>query len=107
MMLVHTAPAVRAAPPAAGHPLPVVHVAPPAPHPVAAHPIVVQPAVRVMTVNPAMLHFVNPVFMVPIAPPRPRSAFALPSLISPTPAPNDQTLFQEPQDAGKTHYLPG
>lgn len=38
--------------------------------------------------------------------PRPRSAFALPTLISPTATPNDQTLFDEPQPGGQQHYLP-
>ncbi|MGB0064539.1 MAG: hypothetical protein WBP85_08850, partial [Terracidiphilus sp.] len=38
--------------------------------------------------------------------PKPRNAFALPTLISPTAAPNDQTLFEEPQPGGPQHYLP-
>jgi len=35
-----------------------------------------------------------------------RSAFSLPTLISPTATPNDQTLFDEPQPGGPQHYLP-
>jgi hypothetical protein len=38
--------------------------------------------------------------------PKPRSSFALPTLISPTATPNDQTLFDEPQGGGQQHYLP-
>ena len=38
--------------------------------------------------------------------PEPRNAFALPTLISPTATPNDQTLFDEPQPGGRQHYLP-
>jgi len=38
--------------------------------------------------------------------PRARSAFALPTLISPTATPNDQTLFDEPQPGRPQHYLP-
>lgn len=38
--------------------------------------------------------------------PKARSAFALPTLISPTATPNDQTLFEEPQPNGPEHYLP-
>ncbi len=38
--------------------------------------------------------------------PKPRSSFALPTLISPTATPNDQTLFDEPQPGGQQHYLP-
>jgi hypothetical protein len=38
--------------------------------------------------------------------PKPQSAFTLPTLISPTATPNDQTLFNEPQPGGPQHYLP-
>lgn len=38
--------------------------------------------------------------------PKPRGAFSLPTLISPTATPNDQTLFDEPQPGGQQHYLP-
>jgi hypothetical protein len=36
----------------------------------------------------------------------PRNSFTLPVLISPTASPTDQTLFEEPQDGTKKHYLP-
>ena len=38
--------------------------------------------------------------------PRPRGGIVLPTLISPTATPNDQTLFDEPQTGGPQHYLP-
>ncbi len=90
------------------HPAAVVHVAPAAgaAHPVVAHPMVVHQASNVMTANPNLIHWINPIFNL-WAMPRPRTQFALPQLISPVPVPTDQTLFEEPQDATKKHYLPG
>jgi hypothetical protein len=38
--------------------------------------------------------------------PLPRTSFALPVLISPDAAPTDTTLFEDPQDPSKKHYLP-
>lgn len=55
------------------------------------------------------LIFRNPLLggmLFPIMLPRPRSAFSLPTLISPTATPTDQTLFDEPQSGGPQHYLP-
>jgi hypothetical protein len=62
-------------------------------------------SVGVLSPNP-ILGIIRPVG--PGWPPRlalPRSRFALPTLISPVPIPNSATLFEEPQDGTKKHYL--
>jgi hypothetical protein len=65
--------------------------------------------VQMMHIDPIVQH---PIFRNPglgglfWAQPKPRSGFSLPTLISPTATPNDQTLFQEPQPGGPLHYLP-
>jgi hypothetical protein len=71
-------------------------------------PIAVRKSMYVATVNPAILHFQNPSLGGFGRPSQgsPRSGFALPVLISPTPTPTDQTLFEEPLDPTKKHYLP-
>jgi hypothetical protein len=71
-------------------------------------PIAVRKSMYVATVNPEILHFQNPLLGVFGRPSQgsPRSAFALPVLISPTPTATDQTLFEEPLDSTKKHYLP-
>jgi hypothetical protein len=68
-------------------------------------PPAVHPAATNMVVNPFI--FRNPTMGILFWNlPRQRSAFSLPTLISPTATPNDQTLFDEPQPGGKQHYLP-
>lgn len=88
------------------------HSGPPAqfpqtPSPVA-RPIAVQNSLTVAMINPEILHFQNPRFVEfgGVAQGSPRQSFALPVLISPTASPTDQTLFEEPQDPTKKHYLP-
>lgn len=101
-----------------------VRVAPAAPHPAIAgavlippppaavhtatpQPITMQAAVGVQTVNLSALRFFSPGFNLPaVAQNQPRGSFHLPTLISPVAAPNDGTLFEEPQDGSKKHYLP-
>jgi hypothetical protein len=71
-------------------------------------PIAVRKSMYVATVNPAILLFQNPLLGGFHRPSQgsPRGAFALPVLISPTVTPTDQTLFEEPLDGTKKHYLP-
>ena len=73
------------------------------------HPVTLPPTVPAsvthLTVNPALLYMRNPSFGWFLGAPQPRTGFALPTLISPVAPPVDQTLFQEPQDATKLHYL--
>ena len=71
-------------------------------------PIAVRKSMYVATVNPAILLFQNPLLGRFGRPYRgsPRDGFALPVLISPTTTPTDQTLFEEPLDGTKKHYLP-
>ena len=73
---------------------------------IAVSPTIVS-ATNVATANPAILHLQNPAFR-PIWHFRPqqRGQIALPTLVSPSNAPTDQTLFEEPQDASRTHVLP-
>lgn len=58
------------------------------------------------TVNPNVMYLRNP-FIGDwfIGSPLPRTSFALPTLISMDAAPTDATLFQEPADPAKLHYL--
>ena len=80
----------------------------PARPPIVAIPTVVRPAVNLATVNVASLHLLNPqvIGFGAIAPGQPRASFRLPTLISPTIAPTEGTLFEDPQDQTKKHYLP-
>jgi hypothetical protein len=105
MMFVHTAPAATGTARVGSNPAPPAASA--VNHAVAAHPVVVQQTANVMTVNPAVLHWMNPILYTRIGLPQARNAFSLPTLISPVATPTDQTLFEEPQDATKKHYLPG
>jgi hypothetical protein len=59
------------------------------------------------TPNAAYLHLRNP-DLRPIFIPhgQARGTFALPTLISPVAPPVDTTVFEEPLDSSKTHYLP-
>ncbi len=57
------------------------------------------------TFNPSLIYMRNPSFGWFLGTPQPRSGFALPTLISPVAPPVDSTLFEEPQDATKKHYL--
>ncbi len=82
----------------------------PAPRPATAslpvtHPIVLQNAVNLATLNPNLFH---PVLgqTGPAAAGLPRNAFKLPVLISPSPSPNEQTLFADPLNAASQFYLP-
>ena len=72
-------------------------------------PVAVHNSPSVATINPAILHWQNPQLggFVAGAQGAARTTFQLPTLISPTASPTDQTLFEEPQDATKKHYLPG
>jgi hypothetical protein len=85
-----------------------------APAPVKAAPVAVRPVMTPTTVatsparttfNPAFIYMRNPSFGWFLGTPQPRSGFALPTLISPVAPPVDSTLFEEPQDATKKHYL--
>jgi hypothetical protein len=105
MMFVHTAPATIGMARLAE--TPASPAAPAFNHAVAAHPVVLQQASNVMTVNPAVLRWMDPIIFTRFSLPQPRGAFSLPMLISPVATPNDQTLLEEPQDATKKHYLPG
>jgi hypothetical protein len=80
-----------------------------APRPSAvAHPIAIQRSTNVAMINPAIIHLQNPPFggFGGGVQGLPRQIFTLPVLISPTASPTDQTLFEEPQDGTKKHYLP-
>jgi hypothetical protein len=75
---------------------------PPAVHAATPQVTTIQAAVGVQTVNFSALHFFSPAFNLPAAAPNlPRGSFQLPTLISPVAAPNDGTLFEEPQDGSK------
>lgn len=78
----------------------------PARQAIAVSPTIVS-ATNIATANPAILHLQNPAFR-PIwyLRPQQRSQIALPTLVSPSNAPTDQALFEEPQDASKKHVLP-
>ncbi|HEY3675062.1 MAG TPA: hypothetical protein VGK84_03645 [Candidatus Tumulicola sp.] len=57
--------------------------------------------------NPSALYLRNPILgSWMLGRPQPRGSFALPVLVSPDPAPTDATLFEEPADPTKKHYLP-
>jgi hypothetical protein len=73
----------------------------------ATQPLAVVKSTNVATINPAMLRFQNPMFRPPIYvnQGQPRSAFSLPTLVSPTGTPDDSTLFEDPQDATKKFFL--
>ena len=80
-------------------------------NPVSAPPILMPIAVRksidVATINTNLVQFKNPGFVFGVySQGSPRNAFALPVLISPTATATDQTLFEEPLDPTKIHYLP-
>ena len=80
-----------------------------APRPSAvAHPIAIQRSTNVAMINPAIIHLQNPQFsgFGGGVQGLPRQIFTLPVVISPTASPTDQTLFEEPQDGTKKHYLP-
>lgn len=91
---------------------PIVRTAPapaPAPAPVV-RPVMIPTTVATsptrMTFNPAFIYMRNPSFGWFLGAPQQRGSFALPTLISPVAPPVDSTLFEEPQDATKKHYLP-
>ncbi|MBA3810274.1 MAG: hypothetical protein H0X27_01265 [Caulobacteraceae bacterium] len=71
-----------------------------------AAPMAILRSKTVATPNFAVAHFQNallwPIFQVAL----PRDRISLPTLISPVAAPTDRTLFEEPADAGRRHYLP-
>src|SRR5262249_12061931 len=70
-------------------------------------PRTIQSSVTLATVNPAILRIQPQLMgMAGDASGEPRASFQLPTLISPAAAPNDATLFEEPQDSAKKHYLP-
>lgn len=70
-------------------------------------PTAVRSSVTQSTINPALIYIRNPVLGGwQFGRPQPRSAFSLPTLISPVSSPTDQTLFEEPQDPSKKHYIP-
>jgi hypothetical protein len=80
-------------------------------NPVSAPPILIPIAVRksidVATINTDLVRFKNPGFVFGVySQGSPRTAFNLPILISPTATATDQTLFEEPLDPTKIHYLP-
>src|SRR5215470_8458709 len=57
-------------------------------------------------INPSIMYMRNPfIGNWFIGAPEPRSSFALPVLISMDPTPTDATLFEEPADPSKKHYL--
>lgn len=61
----------------------------------------------VATVNPAIMHMQVAKFRpILVTPATPRDSVTLPTLISPTPSPTDATLFQEPEDPARRHFLP-
>jgi hypothetical protein len=70
-------------------------------------PTSVRNSVTQSTINPVLIYLQNPVLGGwQFGKPKPRSAFSLPTLISEVTSPNDKTLFEEPQDATKKHYIP-
>ena len=70
-------------------------------------PSTLRSSVSQSTINPTMISWRNPVIGGwSFGKPQPRSSFSLPTLISPVATPSDQTLFEEPQNAAKKHYLP-
>jgi hypothetical protein len=57
--------------------------------------------------NPGILYMRNPILGGwSQGRPLPRTSFALPVLISPDAPPTESTLFEDPQDPSKKHYLP-
>ncbi len=81
-----------------------------APQATVARPVVVSTAVahsptRSMA-NPALLYMRNPAFVGwQLGRPLPRSNFSLPTLIAPDATPKADTLFEDPADATKKHFL--
>ncbi len=73
----------------------------------APQPLAVVRSANVAMINPEILRFQNPLFRPPIYvnQGQPRSAFNLPTLVSPTATPNDSTLFEDPQDPTKKFFL--
>lgn len=70
-------------------------------------PRTIQSSVTMATVNPQILRLQPQLIgMAGDAGGAPRASFQLPTLISPTASPTDMTLFEEPQDPTKKHYLP-
>ena len=63
---------------------------------------------RVATVNPEILHFLRPDLLppIPVDGGSARGSFALPTLISPVPQPDDTTVFEAPADPGQRFFLP-
>ncbi len=69
-------------------------------------PLVLQNSLHVATVNPIFSRM-NMSWVAPaLAVTGPLSSFQPPVLFSPVDSPNDQTIFQDPGDASKKHYLP-
>jgi hypothetical protein len=68
---------------------------------------VIMKSADVATVNPAYLRFLNPVFRTPVSGPsgQPRTAFSLPTMVSPSVTPDDATLFEDPQDVSRKFFL--
>ena len=69
-------------------------------------PAVVTLANGVQTLDPATLHFRNPRFYPPLLRTWPRSAFDLPTLVSPVSPATDQLLFEAPKNAAQKFFLP-
>lgn len=67
-------------------------------------PAIVRTSVNVTTVNPRLLNLRFGYNRLPQA--LPRNQFQLPVLISPEPAPSDQTLFEDPLNRANRFYLP-
>lgn len=95
----------RVPPPVTVAPASSVVAAAPAP---VSRPIVIQNAVAMARIDPEILHLQNPTIagFEGDSQGSPRSSFAIPVLISPTASPTIETLFEEPQDGTKKHYLP-
>jgi hypothetical protein len=92
----------------AGSATPSVVAAAPATQPPVVRSIAVQNSFAVARIDPAILHLQNPDLagFGDNAQGSPRTSFTLPVLISPVASPADRTLFEEPQDGTKKHYLP-
>src|SRR5437016_5742190 len=104
--LIHPAAGVSAASELQLHALPQT-AALSTPRPAIAVASMIVPSATVATANPAFQHLQNPLFRpIYIPPGAARTSFALPTLISPSPAPTDQTLFEEPQTSANKHFLP-
>ena len=69
-------------------------------------PAVVTLANGVQTLDPATLHVRNPRFYPPLLRTWPRSAFDLPTLVSPVSPATDQLLFEAPKNAAQKFFLP-